>query len=131
VLPLGNAWREYQAAVTAINAKDVDDKDLEATFPQAQDRIVYTEDATLQGIYLKLRLLAETEASAAILTRATYRVRFRSWQQGQQRYRFPEAQALKSSTLDPADRRLPGLDRRVHRAIQTKRGPIQVVIGCL
>jgi hypothetical protein len=47
--------------VTEINAKDADDKDLEATFREAQERFVYAEDATPQGTYLKLRLLAESE----------------------------------------------------------------------
>jgi hypothetical protein len=60
-------WREYQSATTAINAKDADDKDLEATFREAQERFVYAEDATLQGIYLKLRLLAETESLSSNL----------------------------------------------------------------
>ena len=65
--PSETQWREYQAAVTAINARDTDDKDLEATFREAQDRFVYAEDATLQGIYLKLRLLAETESLSSNL----------------------------------------------------------------
>jgi hypothetical protein len=65
--PSETQWREYQAATTAINARDTDDKDLEATFREAQDRFVYTEDATLQGIYLKLRLLAETESLSSNL----------------------------------------------------------------
>ena len=65
--PSETQWREYQAAVTAINAKDADDKDLEVTFREAQDRFVYTEDATLQGIYLKLRLLAQVENLAGYL----------------------------------------------------------------
>ena len=68
--PSETQWREYQAATTAINARDTDDKDLEAAFREAQERFVYAEDATLQGIYLKLRLLAETKVSAAILTTA-------------------------------------------------------------
>jgi hypothetical protein len=55
-------WREYQAATAAINAEGAEGKDLEMRFSEAQDRFVYTEDATLQGIYLKLRLLAETES---------------------------------------------------------------------
>jgi hypothetical protein len=65
--PSETQWREYQAAVTAINAKDADDKDLQATFSEAQDRFVYAEDATLQGIYLKLRLLAEIESLSSHL----------------------------------------------------------------
>jgi hypothetical protein len=65
--PSETQWREYQAATTAINARDTDDKDLEATVREAQDRFVYTEDATLQGIYLKLRLLAETESLSSNL----------------------------------------------------------------
>ena len=65
--PSETQWREYQAAVTAINAKDADDKDLQATFSEAQDRFVYAEDATLQGIYLKLRLLAEIESFSSHL----------------------------------------------------------------
>jgi hypothetical protein len=55
-------WREYQAATTAINAEGADGKDLETTFQEAQGRFVYAEDATLQGIYLKLRLLAQVES---------------------------------------------------------------------
>ena len=65
--PSETQWREYQAAVTAINAREADDKDLEATFREAQERFVYAEDATLQGIYLKLRLLAETESLSSNL----------------------------------------------------------------
>jgi hypothetical protein len=65
--PSETQWREYQAATTAINARDTDDKDLEAAFREAQERFVYAEDATLQGIYLKLRLLAETESLSSNL----------------------------------------------------------------
>jgi hypothetical protein len=129
--PSETQWREYQAAVTAINAKDADDKDLGATFREAQDRIVYTEDATLQGIYPKLRLLAETESLSSDLDEGD----------------IPSSVSLlatRAATIsvsgsaggeivypDPADRRRPGLDRRVHRAILTQRGRIQVVTGCL
>ena len=60
--PSETQWREYQAATAAINAEGAEGKDLEATFQEAQERFVYAEDATLQGIYLKLRLLAETES---------------------------------------------------------------------
>ena len=65
--PSETQWREYQAATSAINARDTDDKDLEATFREAQARFVYAEDASLQGIYLKLRLLAETESLSSNL----------------------------------------------------------------
>ena len=34
---------------------------------EAQERFVYAEDTTLQGIYLKLRLLAETESLSSNL----------------------------------------------------------------
>src|SRR5580704_11420920 len=53
--------------VTAINARDADDKDLEATFREAQERFVYAADTTLQGIYFKLRLLAQVENRAGHL----------------------------------------------------------------
>jgi hypothetical protein len=53
--------------VTAINARDADDKDLEATFREAQERFVYAADTTLQGIYFKLRLLAQVENLAGHL----------------------------------------------------------------
>jgi hypothetical protein len=65
--PSETQWREYQTAVTALNANPDDDNDLQATFSEAQDRFVYAEDATLQGIYLKLRLLAETESLSSNL----------------------------------------------------------------
>ena len=55
-------WREYQAATAAINAEGAEGKYLEATFSEAQERFVYAEDASLQGIYLKLRLLSESES---------------------------------------------------------------------
>jgi hypothetical protein len=45
-----------------IIAEGGEGNDLETTFSEAQDRFVYAEDATLQGIYLKLRLLAESES---------------------------------------------------------------------
>ena len=60
--PSETQWHEYQAATAAINAEGAEGKDLEATFSEAQERFVYAEDATLQGIYLKLRLLAESES---------------------------------------------------------------------
>jgi hypothetical protein len=60
--PSETQWREYQAATAAINAEGANGRDLEATFSEAQERFVYAEDATLQGIYLKLRLLAESES---------------------------------------------------------------------
>jgi hypothetical protein len=44
------------------DAKGAQGKDLETTFSEAQERFVYAEDATLQGIYLKLRLLAQVES---------------------------------------------------------------------
>jgi hypothetical protein len=40
---------------------------LQATFSEAQERFVYAEDTTLQGIYLKLRLLAQVENLAGCL----------------------------------------------------------------
>jgi hypothetical protein len=60
-------WREYQVATAAINAEGAEGKDLEVTFNEAQERFVYAEDATLQGIYLKLRLLAESESLSGTL----------------------------------------------------------------
>ena len=65
--PSETQWREYQAATAAINAEGAEGKDLEATFQEAQERFVYAEDATLQGIYLKLRLLAQVENLAGRL----------------------------------------------------------------
>jgi hypothetical protein len=65
--PSEKQWREYQAATAAINAKGADDKDLQTTFGEAQERFVYAEDTTLQGIYLKLRLLAQVENLAGRL----------------------------------------------------------------
>jgi hypothetical protein len=65
--PSETQWREYQAAVTALNASPEDDNDLQATFSEAQERFVYAEDSTLQGIYFKLRLLAQVENLAGHL----------------------------------------------------------------
>jgi hypothetical protein len=65
--PSETQWREYQAAVTALNANPEDDNDLQAPFSEAQERFVYAEDTTLQGIYLKLRLLAQVENLAGRL----------------------------------------------------------------
>jgi hypothetical protein len=65
--PSETQWREYQAAVTALNANPEDDNDLQATFSEAQERFAYAEDTTLQGIYLKLRLLAQVENLAGRL----------------------------------------------------------------
>jgi hypothetical protein len=53
--------------VAAANAKPDDDTDLQTTFLEAQERFVYAEDATLQGIYFKLRLLAEVESLSSNL----------------------------------------------------------------
>ena len=50
--PSERQWREYQSATTAINAEGAQGKDLQTTFSEAQERFVYAEDATLQGIYL-------------------------------------------------------------------------------
>jgi hypothetical protein len=65
--PSETQWCEYQTAVTALNANPDDDNDLQAKFSEAQERFVYAEDATLQGIYLKLRLLAQVENLAGRL----------------------------------------------------------------
>ena len=59
--PSGRHWREYQAAVRAHNASPEDDSRLSVAFSEAQDRFIYAEDATLQGVYFKLRLLAQVE----------------------------------------------------------------------
>jgi hypothetical protein len=65
--PSETQWREYQAAVTALNANSDEDNDLQATLSEAQERFVYAEDTTLQGIYFKLRLLAQVENLAGRL----------------------------------------------------------------
>jgi hypothetical protein len=64
--PSERQWREYQAVTTAINTEGTQDKDLQTTFSEAQERFVYAEDATLQGIYLKLRLLTQVESLAGL-----------------------------------------------------------------
>ena len=64
--PESSARREVVVITDGIDRYN-DSNDLQVTFSEAQDRFVYTEDATLQGIYLKLRLLAETESLSSNL----------------------------------------------------------------
>jgi hypothetical protein len=59
--PSARHWRDYQAAIRAHNASPKDDAALAVAFSEAQDRFIYAEDATLQGIYFKLRLLEQSQ----------------------------------------------------------------------
>jgi len=53
--------------VRAHNASPEDDSALETAFSEAQDRFIYAEDATVQGIYFKLRLLEQSQNPAGYL----------------------------------------------------------------
>ena len=59
--PSAKHWRDYQTAIRAHNASPEDDAALAVAFSEAQDRFIYAEDATLQGIYFKLRLLEQSQ----------------------------------------------------------------------
>jgi len=65
--PSAPHWREYQAAVRAMDTRPKDDSGLATAFLEAQDRFIYAEDATLQGIYFKLRFLAQGEELSSYL----------------------------------------------------------------
>jgi hypothetical protein len=65
--PSAKHWSDYQTAIRAHNASPEDDAALAVAFSEAQDRFIYAEDATLQGIYFKLRLLAQVEGLTGYL----------------------------------------------------------------